>query len=91
MLHAPAELVDRLAIIRAEQKALADEESEIRAALLALELNVIEGDRFTAILKAVPSTRIDTKAVKSEMGNEWYSAHSVTSTSIRIETVAKAV
>lgn len=91
MLHTPAELVDRLAAVRAEAKALADEESSIRAALLELEQNVIEGEQFTAILKVVPSTRIDTKAVKTEMGSEWYSAHSVTSTAIRIETIAKAV
>lgn len=91
MLHTPAELVDRLAVIRAEAKALADEESSIRAALLELEQNVIEGEHFTAILKAAPSTRIDTKAVKAEMGQDWYSAHSVTSVAIRIETIAKAV
>jgi len=87
MLHKPAELVDRLAEIRSEVKALETEEAEIRAAILALEQNIVEGERYTAILKAVPSTRIDTKA---EMGSEWYSAHSVTSTTIRIETLMKA-
>ena len=90
MLHKPAELVDRLAEIRSEVKALETEEAEIRAAILALEQNIVEGERYTAILKAVPSTRIDTKAVKAEMGSEWYSAHSVTSTTIRIETLMKA-
>ena len=83
------QLVDRLAEIRLLAKQLADEESDIRAALLKLERNVVEGDRFTAILKLVPSTRLDTKAVKKEMGQEWVSSHSVTSNTIRIETIAK--
>lgn len=90
MKHSAPELVDRLAEIRAQVKELDAEESSIRAALLALEQNIIQGERFTAILKLVPSTRLDTKTVKAELGAEWYAAHSVTSNSIRIETVAKA-
>ena len=52
--------------------------------------NIVEGEQYTAILKLVPSTRLDTKAVKSEMGGAWYQAHSTTSESIRIETIRRA-
>lgn len=90
MSHTIAQLVDRLAEVRAEQKLLADEESDIRSALLALQQNIIEGEQYTAILKLVPSTRLDTKAVKQEMGDSWYKQHSTTSDSLRIETVRKA-
>lgn len=90
MTHTPTELVDRLAEVRAEMKRLSDEESDIRATLLALEQNIIEGERNTAIVKLVVSNRFDTAATKKEMGAAWYDAHTVPSKSIRIETVAKA-
>lgn len=83
-------LVDRLAAIRAEIKTLSDEESDIRGALLALKQNIIEGEQYTAILKLAPSTRLDAKAVKQEMGESWYKAHSTTTDSLRIETIAKS-
>jgi hypothetical protein len=83
-------LVDRLAEIRAEIRALSEEESAIKAQLLGLQQNIVEGERYTAILKLVPQTRLDSDAVKSEMGMPWYRAHCKTVESIRIETVAKA-
>lgn len=89
MEHNAAALVDRLAEIRAQIRELESEESDIRAAIIKLEQNIVEGKQYTAILKLVPSTRLDTKAVKEEMGADWYKAHSITSQSLRIETVAR--
>lgn len=83
-------LADRLAEVRAQIKLLQDEESALRAQLLDLKQNIIEGDRFTAILKLVPQTRIDTDAVKKEMGMPWYKDHCKTTDTLRIETIAKA-
>jgi len=83
-------LVDRLAEIRATIKELESEESDIRAAILKLEQNVVEGQNFTAILKLVTSNRLNTAAVKSEMGDQWYRAHTIQSETIRIETLRKA-
>lgn len=84
------QLVDRLAEIRAIIKDLTTEEGDIRGALVALKQNIIEGEQFTAILKLVPSTRLDSVAVKKEMGSDWWKAHSTTSDSLRIETVRRA-
>lgn len=83
-------LVDRLAEIRATIKALQDEESDIRAAILAGKQNIVEGEHYTAILKLVSSNRFDTDGVKKEMGQSWYKAHTVATESIRIETIRKA-
>jgi predicted phage-related endonuclease len=82
-------LVDELAVVRQQIKDLQDRESDIRAAILKMEQNIVEGERFTAILKLVPSTRLDTKAVKKEMGESWVNSHSVSTSSIRIEVIRK--
>ena len=86
MTHA---IIDRLAEIRAEMKLLAEEESALKAQIMALEQNIVEGDRFTAILKLVPQSRIDTEGLKKEFGLPWYKDHCKTTDSIRIETIAK--
>lgn len=83
-------IVDRLAEIRAEMKLLTEEESALKTQIISLEQNTVEGERFTAILKLIPQSRIDTEAVKSEMGASWYKAHCKTTESIRVEVVAKA-
>lgn len=82
--------VDRLAEIRSAIKELSEEESAIKAELLALNQNIIEGDRFDAILKLVPQSRIDTDGLKKEFGLPWYKAHCKVTESVRIETIAKA-
>ncbi len=83
-------IVDRLAEIRAVQKELAEEESALRQALLDTKQNVVEGERFTAILKLVPQSRLDSDHVKKDMGVEWYKSHCKVTQSLRIETIAKA-
>lgn len=83
-------IVDRLAEIRAQIKELSDEESALKAQIMQLEQNIVEGENYTAILKLVPQSRIDTDGLKKEFGLPWYKAHCKTVESIRIETVAKA-
>lgn len=84
------QLVDRLAQIRFEKKQLEDEESDIRAALLSLDKQVIDGDSFIAVVKETVSNRLDTKVVKLEMGDAWYKRHSTESRATRIDITAKA-
>lgn len=83
-------IVDRLAEIRAQIKELSEEESALKAQIMNLKQNIVEGERFTAILKLVPQSRIDTESLKKEMGAPWCKAHCKTTESIRIETVYKA-
>ena len=83
-------LIDRLAEIRAQIKELFEEESAIKAEIMKLGQNIVEGEQFDAILKIVPQTRIDTDGLKKEFGLPWYKAHSKTTDTVRIETIRKA-
>ena len=90
--YANGQLADELGLVRAEIDTLQQRQSLVRDELIARDITEAEGERFT--LKRVDATRwmLDSKRLKEEMGEDWYTAHCrVTPTTSLRTSVRKAL
>jgi len=72
----PSVLVDWLGNVREQMKELKQLEGYYKEALQArTDDEEIIGEQFTATIEDVEQMRIDTAAVKEEMGDEWWDDH----------------
>src|SRR5580704_11030098 len=67
-------LVDQLGAVKAEIAAFEGREKALRDELLRRGLTEAEGARFNATVTQAVRWTLDTKAVKSEMGDFWWDA-----------------
>ncbi len=72
----PPILTDWLGSVREQMKELKQLEGYYKEALMArADGEEIVGEQFTATIEDVEQMRIDTTAVKDEMGDEWWGDH----------------
>ncbi len=72
----PEVLVDWLGDVREKAKELKQLEGYYKEALMArAEDDLITGEVFYATIEEVEQMRLDTSAVKEEMGDEWWEDH----------------
>jgi hypothetical protein len=69
-------LADAVGALDAQIKALEAEKEEARMALKARGIARAEGDRFTVTFSTSIRQTLDTAAVKTEMGQQWFDDHS---------------
>ena len=74
-----ATLADALGDIDAGMEALKARQGLARAEFVRRKLDSARGERFAVTRSLGSQTRLDTKAVKAEMGADWYAARSRTS------------
>ena len=81
-----AEQADRLGVLRAEQKILADEAKEIEANLKAQGAGVYNGLLFSVKISETSTSRVDWKevAARLEPSRQLVSAHTSTSEGLRL-------
>lgn len=81
--------VDRLAIIRQEQKRLKAEEEQLKNDLSSLNEKFIEGNKFILMVRDSERTGLDLDSVRQEMGDIWYEKHLVTTYFQRFDVESK--
>jgi hypothetical protein len=84
-----AQLADRWGAAKAELK---DSEQEIEAfkdEFERRELKIAEGRKFIVLKEVGSQTRLNSKAVKAEMGVQWYKERSVESPRVEYHVTAK--
>jgi hypothetical protein len=81
-----AMLADAIGDLDATIKNLQARMKEAKAEFIGRGLEKVAGERFTAALTNAVRWSLDTKAVKDEMGEDWYTARSriTPTTSLRI-------
>ncbi|HYD07805.1 MAG TPA: hypothetical protein VEC60_18865 [Reyranella sp.] len=68
--------VDELGVLMAQLAPLQKREKELKEKLKAYGRRVLEGALFRCTVTESIEERLDGKAIKTEMGQAWYSAHS---------------
>ena len=79
------QVADKLGALREAIRLLQNQESELRAALLACGCLAAKGANYCAFVRRVAQTRPDIERIRSEMGEEWISERSSTKIHLRID------
>lgn len=67
-------LADAMGEIAQELKALEARQNAARDEMVRRKLSAIEGSRFIVVKAVTDASRFDSKAVRKEMGDDWYEA-----------------
>jgi len=70
-----AAVVDQLGSIKAQIANLETREKALRDELLRRNVSAIEGAAYSATVASAVRWTLDTKAVKAELGADWYDRH----------------
>src|SRR5580692_5330384 len=85
------ELVDQLGTVKAEIANLETREKNLRAELLKRCVIKAEGDQYAAAVTQAVRWTLDTKAVRSEMGDGWFDRRCRQSLVTTVTVAARAV
>jgi hypothetical protein len=89
------DLVDRLGALKAELSGLQAQEKALRDELIRRGSSSLDGAVYSATITEAVRWTLDTGAVRSKMGTDWYDAHCrsalVTTVTVRARPVAHAL
>jgi hypothetical protein len=89
------DLVDRLGAVKAELSGLQAQEKALRDELIRRGSSSLEGAVYSATITEAVRWTLDTSAVRSKMGPDWYDAHCrqsvVTTVAVKARPVTRAL
>lgn len=78
------DLADMYGDLDAQIKALTDARDAVKAELAKRKTDTFKGDRWALSRTTYETTRLDTKLIRAEMGDDWCAAFTSTSSATRI-------